>query len=271
MRRLILAIFTCSLLAAGLALVACSSKTIVESHSIPLTGVPTASTASPTKAATQERQWAFRGQRGVTAAWAPTDLALYRSLLPTQFDMPESPLVAVAVVNYYDVTLPLTPYSEGYVVLQCRYQGRTGWYVLTMPVDDQVANDGGRFLGFPKYVADRIELVESEGGWSGRVEYRGSDVMGVTFTPSSQPPTDKSSDDPGLPVFLLQPPAEGPTVNEVDMVLFGPKRTVSTTGSAVVEAGSSEAWAGLLPAGGAISYATFDEQTGEWILSGTPQ
>ena len=122
---------------------------------------PTKTAASPTSTPAPERQWSFRGQRGITAAFVPTDLALYRSLLPAAFDMPESPLVAVAVVNYYDVTLPLTPYSEGYVVMQCRYQGRTGWYVFTMPVDDETANMGGRALGFPKYVADEIDLAET--------------------------------------------------------------------------------------------------------------
>lgn len=268
MRRLILAVFTCTFLVASLTLNACSSKDKVETNTSP-TVAPADSTTSPTKAASQDRQWAFRGQRGITAAFAPTDVALYRSLLPTAFDMPESPLVAVAVVYYYDVTLPLTPYHEMYVVLQCQYQGRTGWYVLTMPVDDEIANAGGRALGFPKYVADKIDLTESVDGWNGLVQYQGRDVMRMNFTSQSQP-VEKSSSDPGPPIFLLQPPAQGPQVNEVDLQLFGPRRTVTTTGSAIIEADPGEAWAGLLPAGGIATYATFDEMTGEWTLSGTP-
>jgi len=268
--RLFLTGCGCALLAAGvLGLTACSGEKAKEL--VAPTNAPATTAASPTSTPAQERQWSFRGQRGITAAFAPTDVALYRSLLPTAFDMPESPLVAVAVVNYYDVTLPLTPYSEGYVVLQCRYQGRTGWYVLTMPVDDDVANAGGRSLGFPKYVAEEIDLAETDGAWNGRVAYQGRDVMRVKFTPQSgAEPVEKSSSDAGLPVFLLLPPGEGPQVNEVDLQLFGPRRTVTTTGSATIEAGAGEAWAGLLPAGGIASYATFDEMTGEWILSGTP-
>jgi len=201
----------------------------------------------------------------------PADLALYRSLLPAAFDMPEAPLVAISVVNYYDVTLPLTPYSEGYVVMQCRYQGRTGWYVLTMPVDDEVANAGGRYLGFPKYVADEIDLSDTEGAWSGRVAHQGRDVMRVEFTPQSgSMPVERSSSDPGLPIFLLVPPGEGPQVNEVNLELFGPRRTVTIVGSATIEADAAEAWAGLLPADGAAS-ATLDETMGEWVLSGTPE
>jgi acetoacetate decarboxylase len=217
----------------------------------------------------QERQWAFRGQRGITAAFAPADLDLYRSLLAAQFDMPESPLVAVSVVNYYNVTLPLTPYSEGYVVLQCRYQGRTGWYVLTMPVNDEIANAGGRALGFPKYVADEIDLEETEGVWNGSVIYQGRDVMRVTFTPDAgAEPVENSSADPGLPVFLLVPPAEGPQVNEVNTDIAGERRTVTTAGTITIEADPGEAWAGLLPEAGTAVWGSLDEMTGEWVLTG---
>ena len=99
--------------------------------------------------------------------------------------------------------------------------------------------------------------------------YQGRDVMQVTFTPQADAkPVENSSSDAGLPVFLLVPPAEGPQVNEVDMQLFGARKTVTTAGSATVEADPGEAWAGLLPAGGVAVSATFDEMTGEWILTG---
>jgi hypothetical protein len=271
MRRSVLLSGVCALLFAGLALMACNDKETQTTENTPPTVAPTKTAPAASRTASQERQWAFRGQRGITAGFVATDLALYRSLLPAAFDMPATPLVAVAVVNYYDVTLPLTPYSEGYVVLQCQYQGRTGWYVLTMPVDDDVANAGGRALGFPKYIADEIDISEADGVWSGRVAYQGRDVMRVTFTP--QPgarPAESTTTDPGLPVFLLVPPGEGPQVNEVDINLFGEQRKVSTAGSATVEADPGEAWGGLLPPGGAAASATLDELTGEWVLSGTP-
>ncbi len=219
-------------------------------------------------ASPKERPWGFRGQRGITAAFAPADPALYRSLLPAAFDMPESPLVVVTVVSYHDVTLPLVPYREGYVLLQCRHQGRTGWYVVTMPVDDRTACDGGRSIGFPKYVADRIDLEQAEGAWHGRVTHQGREIMAVTFRPNADAqPVATSSTDAGSPCFLLLPPALGPLVNQVDTRLFGPRRTVTTAGSATVQADPGEAWAGLLPAGGGPAHATFDELTGDWILA----
>ena len=91
--------------------------------------------------------------------------------------------------------------------------------------------------------------------------------MAVTFRPSTDAqPAETSSTDPGLPCFLLLPPAQGPLVNRVDTRIFGPRLTVTTTGSAAVQADPGEAWAGLLPAGGSPVPATLDEMTGDWIL-----
>jgi Acetoacetate decarboxylase (ADC) len=233
---------------------------------------PEKTVVAPTVVATstapaQERQWSFRGQRGITAAFTPTDLTLYRSLLPKQFDMPQSPLAAVAVVYYYDVTLPLTPYHEGYVLLQCQYQGETGWYVLTMPLDDETANLGGRALGFPKYIANKIVLDEGLGSWSGGVSYQGRIVMGVGFAPDGSEPVTASSSDPGLPVFLLVPPAEGPQINQIGMDLAGERQTITTSGTATIEADAGEPWAGLLPAKGTAVWGQLQQMTGDWVLT----
>jgi hypothetical protein len=108
-----------------------------------------------------------------------TDLALYRSPAPGVRHA-ETPLVA-AVVNYYNVTLPLTPYSEGYVVLACRYQGRDGWHVLTMPVDDAVANAGGALGFLERCRRDRSRRIRRR---LGRPPWlKGRDIGVITFTP----------------------------------------------------------------------------------------
>jgi|GEM_PF-1330851 hypothetical protein len=258
------AIFAAMVVLAGTCLqfTACGSEQKAE---------PPQSTISPASAGTQtpdsRRAWSFHGQRGITAAFTPTDLALYRLLLPQVFDMPQSPLVVVAVVYYYDVASPLVPYHEGYVLLQCQYQGQTGWYVLTMPVDDQTANAGGRALGFPKYIAEEIDLSEKDDGWTGDVTFQGQSVMHVTFTPGATPPTAASSADPGLPVFLLLPPAEGPQVNEVDTDLAGERQTVTTSGTATIEADPDDPWAGLLPAPGTLVWGQLQDMTGDWVLT----
>ena len=225
-------------------------------------------TPQPKTTPEERRPWSFLGQRGVSIAFPPADVELYRALLPEQFDMPDQPLVAVSVVDYYDVTLPLVPYREGFVALQCEYQGRTGWHVLTMPVDDETSKMGGRSIGFPKYVADQITLEAQEEGWLGRVVYEGRTVMEVTFTAEGEPVTGASSAE-GSAAFQLVPPGEGPAINEVDTVLSGERTTVTTSGSASVRADAAEPWAALLGPEGSTAWASFEEVTGYWWLEPT--
>jgi hypothetical protein len=243
-----------------------------ESQPTPAPAVATALQPEPTlepEATPEERQpWSFLGQRGITTAFPPADVELYRALLPEQFDMPEQPLVAVSVVDYYDVTLPLVPYREGYVAIQCEYQGRTGWHVLTMPVDDETSRAGGSALGFPKYVADEITLEGQDGGWTGRVVHEGRTVMEVVFSAEGEPvrATGGGAD---ADVFQLVPPGVGPAVNEVKSIPSGERTTVTTSGSATVRADSAEPWAGLLGPDGGSAWASFEEVTGYWWLEPT--
>jgi len=225
-------------------------------------------TLPPTPATGEERQWAFRGTHLIRTAFPPADLELYRSLLPKQFDMPDQPLVVMTVANYYDVTLPLMPYREGYVLLQCKYQGRTGWYTYTMPVDDETANAGGRAIGFNKYVADKITLEEQDGVWTGRVVYEGRTVMEISFTPEGEPVKATGAGEEVV-LFNLVPPGEGPKINEVNSARLGEETTVTTSGSATVKADAGEPWAGLLDPQGSTVWAISQELTGDSVLKWT--
>lgn len=256
--------------AASLSLAGCGGEEEESQPTAELT-VTTAARPEPTlqpKTTPEERRpWSFLGQRGITTAFPPADLGLYRSLLPESFDMPDEPLVAVSVVDYYDVTLPLVPYREGFVALQCEYQGRTGWHVLTMPVDDETSSIGGRSIGFPKYVADEITLEEQRGGWIGRVVHEGRTVMEITFIAqgNAEPATEGESP----VVFQLLPPGQGPEIYEVSTVTSGERRTVTTSGLATVRADAGEPWAGLLGPEDSAVWASFEQVTGYWWLEPT--
>ena len=234
-----------------------------------MTAVPQAkATLEPTATPQAERPWAFLGTRRIMTTLAPADLELYRSLLPEPFDMPDQPLVVVTVADYYDVTRPLVPYREGYVLLQCKYQGRTGWYTYTMPVDDKIANDGGRAIGFNKYVADKITLEEQDGIWTGRVVHGGRTVMEIVFTATGEPVTATGGGEE-VSLFNLVPPGEGPKLNEVKSAASGEQTTVATSGSAIVKADPGEPWAGLLNSEGSTVWAQFQELTGDSVLEWT--
>ncbi len=221
-------------------------------------------TAVPTPGATR-RPYDFLGTQRIMTATTPTNLNLYRSILPTKLDMPDQPLMIVAAAYYYDVTAPLVPYHEGYVLLQCKYQGVTGFYTLTMPVDDKTANDGGRAIGFNKYVADEITFEQQDGVWTGRVVYGGKTMFEVDFTPQGSPTKENGADSTVL--FNLVPPGEGPGVFQVTNSPVGEQTLMTTQGSAIVKADSSQPWAGLLSPDGITAWAVFQELTGDSVLS----
>ena len=210
--------------------------------------------------------WSYHGQRGVAAVFQPADANIYRTLLPTAFEMPQQPRVLVAVVSYDDVTAPLVPYREGYVMLACVYQGEAGWYTLTMPVTDQTANDAGRAIGFPKYVADRIDLRDAGGGaWAGEVVHQEQSVLRVLFTPQAPGTPNPGTVQPDAAAFTLVPPGEGPDVDEVGTTQHAALQVLVVSGAATVTSGASEPWAALLTQGTPVS-AQFAEVTGDWNL-----
>lgn len=223
------------------------------------------SSGGPSSGPQADREWAYHGQRGITAVLRPTDRALYRALLPTRLEMPESLSVVVAVVSYDEVTAPLTPYREGYVLLSCRLQGQVGWYVLTMPVDDQTANGAGQSIGFPKYVADRIELAQSGETWSGEVVHQGRTVLRLSFAPQGPSAPASTGGSPSPPCFNVMPSAAGSEIVEVDTVVTRPQSVVATEGTASVASEVDEPWVELVKGATAVS-AQFAQTTGEWIL-----
>ena len=161
----------------------------------------------------------FRVYRGISTCLSPSDPALYRSLLPAVFDVPEEPKVMIFVADYEEVApWPMTRYLEASVALETEYAGESGWYVLTMPVTKKVPLAGGRNIGFPKYMADEIRLEETDGGWRGEEIHDGASRLRLDYTAGvtrELEPWEKAFwDDPAFfkgCCHLLLPPEIGPT------------------------------------------------------------
>ncbi len=215
-------------------------------------------------ASTTDQSWHFLGQHGITAVYQPADTTLYRQLLPAEFQMPDSPLVVISIVSYDSVTKPLVPYREGFAMLSCTHQGYPGLYTLTMPVTDKTANDAGISLGFPKYVADKIELTSTDGTWSGNVVHKGRSVMSMRFTPSGTKST-LSRSNPGPTLVNLSSPGKGSTT--VDVNVIGQQNADTTSGTAEVSVDPGESWRGILE-GATLVSAQLDEIEGNWTLAG---
>jgi uncharacterized protein (DUF362 family) len=208
------------------------------------------------------KAWFYHAQHSITAVFQPTNLTLYRQLLPAVFDMPDSPQVIIAVAFYNSVTLPLVPYHEGYVMLVCNYQGTPGLYTVTMPVDNQLACDAGRSIGYPKYVADKIKLTQYSGGWKGEVIYQGNTVMMLTFMPHGMAKTSRVNN-PGPACFNLVPVGVGPQVLAVNII--GHQLVNARSGSATVWVDPGQSWGNLLE-GATLVSAQYETKTGNWTL-----
>ena len=126
----------------------------------------------------------FRRFRGLKTIMDTSDPDRFRKVLPDIFDMPDPPLIMAFVADYIKVVpWPMTRYQEGAWFLRCVFRGEEYWYCLAMPVTRRVPMWGGRRIGYPKYIADSITLLQEEENWIGNVTHRGACRLGFRFTP----------------------------------------------------------------------------------------
>lgn len=204
----------------------------------------------------------FRASQSIGAMAVPEDLELYRKLLPSQFDMPEMPLVWVGVVDNMEVgPWPLTRYQLGFISLHCSYQGEDGFHPITMPENKWVPVWAGRTMGYPKYIADRVSLERHGDVWRGEVRHKGIPRFVLELSPDkAEPPTwVAQGQHPELgPILNLNPPSKGPRVQVVRTVVpegAEPSQEI-LEGTATMTIGPNEPSAGLLRPGTRV-YGTY--------------
>ena len=206
-----------------------------------------------------EAKGVFHEFQGIFTMVEPADLELYRSLLPTPLEMPDQPMVSLFVVDYTKVyPWPMTRYQEAALFLRCKYKGQEGWHCKTMPVTKWVPNQGGRSLGFPKYVAKTITLIPENGGWKGEAKDKGKLKLSLAFSPGLTRPLEPSETavlqaGPGKaladPVFLFVPPDKGPNLQKVDMINVVDPVWTTEPGMVSITMGPDEPWASLIKPG----------------------
>jgi len=207
---------------------------------------------------------------GISTAYEPENLKLYRQILPKEFDMPDRPIVALFIVDYVKVVpLPMTPYLEGMVALSCKYEGEETWHVVTMPVTSRVACTGGRSLGFPKYVADRIALKNNGGNWEGIVIHEDITRLKLEFAPGLTrelaPHEKEFLDGPASRlealIYQLVPPDTGPDVYRIHMKEVVTSRWQEEVGMVKIAISPTDPWSGLIPPG-TVSPGVYQRFTG---------
>jgi len=159
----------------------------------------------------------------ITAHYGPDDPGLYRQYLPDRLAMPARPVVKLFLVDYLQVSpWPLTRYQEWSMLLRASHDGVEGWFPVTMPVTTWVARQGGHHLGFPKYVAASIALIDDGRTAFGRAT--ADDRLDVSMRYSDDKPPilarwerDLLSHDAFIEgdLIVLKPTGIGPEVNRI--------------------------------------------------------
>lgn len=190
----------------------------------------------------------------ISAAWTPTDLTLYESLLPEPLEMPDQPTVLVFVGDMLETIVP-EPLSaeglrEGVIALRCEYDGEDAWYSLYAPHNNILAVLVSLSWGFPG-VFSNISFEETGPGWETIVPRMGKDHLKMDFTP------DEGVDISGLIDFfqLVDPYLDFPPPGGQSLTRYSLRDCVEPTwewepGVVEITFDSSDSWSGLLPPGG---------------------
>ncbi len=185
----------------------------------------------------------------------PADLECYCSLLPNGFSLPERPLVYLYVLAFDRLAWPGKPYLEGTIALNAVYHGIEGFFVKTMPVTHWLAMVGGRWLGFPKYLADHITLKTSPECTVGEVKHKEAAQLRMEFIPGltrELTAWEQTAWNKSLPfnqsVLLLLPPEKGPTERRAQIEeVFPGHWERRELGMVQVSTDPTMAWSGLAP------------------------
>jgi hypothetical protein len=214
----------------------------------------------------------FREFVGVNAFIQPKDVSLYEKLLPKPFAMPDQPVVFIFAADYIKVVpWPMTRYQEWAVLLKSRWHDQEGWYCVTIPVTKWAALMGGRYYGFPKYIAD-ITLARQGEDWIARGIYQGVRQLSMAFHPGitrqlepwEQVLVSGESFFKGDALLLL-PPGKGPRAQRVRLDHVVPQHWSPEPGMVRIEVDPGESWVGLVPAGDSFP-GTFNHFTGGFSL-----
>jgi hypothetical protein len=198
----------------------------------------------------------FREFEGLMTHFEPKDVTLYRNLLPEAFSMPNRPLVTIYVAdNLRLIPWPMTHYQEWAVLLKSDWNGEEGWYPVTMPVTRWLAMSAGRYLGFPKYIADEITLVRNNETRVAYARYKNRTQLTLEFHPGlTRQLTPWEKELAGDESFFkenifhtLVPPGRGPRAQKIIIRHIISPKWSPQDGMLQVQVDPGESWKGLVP------------------------
>ena len=181
---------------------------------------------------------------------AADKLALYRSLLPPELEMPAAPRIYF-YISEFQGTYPVKiegGYQEAAFSLAagCKRDLKTelkkgGWFPLEMPVSAKSALNSGLIMGYPKYMAD-ISLSAGDGKGEGAVKVDGRDFFRMHYDPAEVEVPGLEEEDLTVPFYLV---SDG-RVNIMQNEVVEQNSFSCRTGMVSVRVISKARWTGLL-------------------------
>jgi hypothetical protein len=175
----------------------------------------------------------------------------------------------IFVADYVRVVpWPMTRYQEWSVLLKSNWKEEEGWYSVTMPVTKWIAMSGGRYLGFPKYIADEITLARSGETRLATAKYKGVVQLALEFHPGitrqlaawEKELAENESFFKGN-AHQLVPPGRGPRAQKIILRHVTQAKWSPVQGMIRVRADPSELWVDLIPEEGVFP-GTYNHFTG---------
>ena len=216
----------------------------------------------------------FLELNAITAHYAPDDSDLYRRYLPDRLAMPARPVVKLFLVDYLRCSpWPLTRYQEWSMLLRASHDGAEGWFPVTMPVTTWVARQGGHHLGFPKYVAHSIALIDDGRTAFGRAT--ADDRLDVSMRYSDDKPPILARWERELrahdafiegDLIVLKPTGIGPDVNRIRFEDVAPSSWTTRHGSVELHGDAG----GLIPDGRIVPGSAHHFQGGLNLVRNAP-
>lgn len=180
----------------------------------------------------------------------PTDLELYRKLLPQEFSMPDRPMLMVMSANY-------RTYLEASIMMHCKTpDGEKAQYIVTMPLTEERPLIIGLKWGLPKYIAD-IELNRK----GSVIKTDGRVRLSLEFTPSKPKRSPLEEEylnvqgadlTPNRGLAMLEPHGEGHSILRIGGRLDVP-RPSREWGMVKIHIDPKDPWAGLIEDGTTVA------------------
>jgi hypothetical protein len=177
-------------------------------------------------------------------------LALYRELLPKQFDMHEKPSIYAYFIEF-SKSYPVDggPSLEASVLIRAVYKGDTknsaqkgGWFPLTMPVSNQFALQAGLPFGYPKHMA-KMAATFSFDGSNGTSTRRGLPEFNINWKPADVVVSNMEDEASDMPIYLVD---KNGCVNIVENVIRKMTSRECRNGIIGMHIDATDPWVNLL-------------------------